>query len=357
MTVHSRLASFMAATAAASWLGGIAMAAQAPQTQPAAQSAPAQVAPPTAEAPSPEALARGSALMADARKALGGDEKLKAVKTLQSNGTFRRSQGNNTIEGDVEVFIQLPDRYRRNEVTGAAGAVVERTEVLNGTDVWDENAGGFGGLGGFGGGRGGRFGGGFPGGGQGRRNQAGGDAGAAPAQPQIDPERLKEAQRRTRQAELSRLTLLWLLTTDAPVAWVGTAESPDGKADVLEVRPQDGAPTRIFLDVDSHMPLMLTTTAGGGRGGARRGGGPGGPGGPAGPGGAAPPPGAEPQARRGGGPPPPITIETHLSEYKAVGGIKLPHLMTRGVNGQTNEEWQVKSFKINPNFKGNTFTK
>ena len=31
--------------------------------------------------------------------------------------------------------------------------------------------------------------------------------------------------------------------------------------------------------------------------------------------------------------------------------------MTRGVNGQTNEEWQVKSFKINPNFKNNTFTK
>lgn len=345
MTVHPRLVGFVAALGAACWVGSHAAAAQGPQ--------PAQV--PAAEAPTPEALAKGAALLADARKALGGDDKLRAVKTLQSNGTFRRSQGNNTIEGDVEIFIQWPDRYRRNEITGAAGAVVERTEVLNGAEVWDENAGGFGGFGGFGGGRG-RF-----GGGQGRGDQAG--AGRAPQQ--IDPERLKEAQRRTRQAELQRLTLMWLLTTDAPVAWIGTAESPDGKADVIEVRPQEGAATRIFLEAESHMPLMMTTTVGGGRGGARRGGAPGAPGAPGAGGiagapgapGAVPPAGADGQARRGGGPPQPLTLETHLSEYKAVGGIKLPHLMTRGVNGQTNEEWQVKNFKINPNLKGNTFTK
>ena len=53
----------------------------------------------------------------------------------------------------------------------------------------------------------------------------------------------------------------------------------------------------------------------------------------------------------------PITIETHLSEYKAVNGVKLPHLITRGVNGQTNEEWEIKSFRINQNLKANTFTK
>ena len=60
---------------------------------------------------------------------------------------------------------------------------------------------------------------------------------------------------------------------------------------------------------------------------------------------------------RAGAPPQPITIETHLSEYKAVNGIKLPHLITRGVNGQTNEEWELKNYRINPNLKQNTFTK
>ena len=47
----------------------------------------------------------------------------------------------------------------------------------------------------------------------------------------------------------------------------------------------------------------------------------------------------------------------HLSDYKVVNGVKLPHLITRGTNGQTAEEWSIKSYRINPNFKGNTFTK
>jgi hypothetical protein len=307
--------------------------------------------------------------MGEARKALGGEDRLRALKTLQMNGTFRRAAGTNTLEGDVEVFIELPSKYRRNESTGIAGGpIVERTEVLNGADVWDRNSGGFSGLGGFGGGRG--FGGG--GGGRGRFGDGGvpGDGQAVPGgvrggqgqgqqgqgAPQIDPERLKDAQRRTRQAELSRLVLTVLLSTDSPVAWVGTAESPDGTADVIEITPPQGAASRVFLDTRSHMPLMITTTAGGGgRGFGRRGGQPGAPAtAPV----QVPTPPSDGQARRGGaqGPQQPITIETHLSEYKAVGGIKLPHLMTRGVNGQTNEEWVVKNYKVNQTFKGNTFT-
>ena len=52
-----------------------------------------------------------------------------------------------------------------------------------------------------------------------------------------------------------------------------------------------------------------------------------------------------------------MTLEMHLSEYKAVNGIKFPHLITRGVSGETNEEWAVKNYRINPSFKANTFTK
>jgi outer membrane lipoprotein-sorting protein len=309
---------------------------------------------------------KGAALLAEARKAIGGDDKLKAVKTLESKGTFKRTAGNNTQEGDVEVLIELPNKYRRNELSGfAGGPTQERVEVLNGEDVLDINAAG-GGFGGFG--RGGRRGDGGDFGG-GRAGQGGGQG----VPPQIDPERLKELQKRQRQTELARLSLMWLLTTTAPVTWVGTAESPDGNADVLEVKPDDATPaTRVFLDQATHMPLMMTTTGGGGRGGGggsgRRGGGPDGApasGAPqAAPGDAAPPQGAAGDAaRRGGqgrggqGGGQPITIETHLANYKAVGGIKLPHLITRGVNGQTNEEWEIKSFKINPNLKANTFTK
>jgi outer membrane lipoprotein-sorting protein len=323
---------------------------------------------------------KGAALMADARKAIGGDDRLRAVKSVQSSGKFKRSQGNNTLEGDFEVFIELPAKYRRNETTGTAGGpIAERIEVMNGIDAWQEVSNGFP-AGGFGGGRGGGRG--FGGGDGGGRGDGGGgrfgaegraiaDAiAAARGDGQPSPERLREVQLRQRQNEVARLMLMWFLTTDAPVTWVGTAESPDGTADVLEVRPTEGTPTRVFLDSKTHMPLMMTTTGFGGGVRGRRGGG--GTGAPAADGrGPAPGTGEQgapapapagtpgPEARRGGGrgPQQPITIETHLSEYKAVGGVKLPHLITRGINGQTNEEWEIKNYRVNPNIKASTFTK
>jgi hypothetical protein len=101
------------------------------------------------------------------------------------------------------------------------------------------------------------------------------------------------------------------------------------------------------------MPLMITWEGqpprGGGLG-ARASGGPRAGGG-----------NAAAQGRRGGTPPAgapqgQATLEMHLTEYKVVNGVKLPHLITRGADGVTQEEWKIKSFKINPNFKSNTFT-
>ena len=303
--------------------------------------------------------ARGAALFAEARKAIGGEDKVAAIKRLQVSGTFLRSTGpDQIIDGDFDVFIELPDKYRKNELTGFAGANVDRTEALNGADVWDDTGGGnaggrpFGGGGGFrgggggggdrGGGRGGFGGGGFGGGRQNQgQNPAGGQRDGGP---QIDQERVKEQLRRVRQAELARLALVWLLTTDGPVAWIGTAESPEGTADVLEVKPANGVPTRLFLDPSTHMPLMITWSGQPGRGGdlgnrasGRR------------------------NAPRGGGPAPAAapgqtTLELHMADYKTVNGIKLPHLITRGTEGTTQEELKIKSFKINPNFKSDTFT-
>jgi hypothetical protein len=316
---------------------------------------------------------KGAALMADARQALGGADKLAAVKTLQVKGSFRRQAGNNQIEGDLELLVQAPDKMKRTEDTSlpGGGPSIVATQTLNGTEVWDENTGGgrggfgggFGG-GGFGGGRGG-FGGG--GGGFGRGGAAGGrpaDNGAAPAGGRnIDPEQIRQAQLRQRQGDLSRLMLIWLLSTDAPVTWIGEAQSPDGMADVLEVRPADGgAATRLFLDTTSHMPLMITWQGNAGQFGARRGGGRGARGAADGAAGAppdGPPPAAAPgdqaQAPRRGGPPPQVTLQMALSDYKTVGGIKLPHTIARVVAGQTTEEWTISSYKLNQTFKANTF--
>jgi len=285
--------------------------------------------------------AKGASLLAEARKALGGDDTLRAAKALDMKADFTRSAGQNTVEGELEIRLERPDKMRRDEdlTLPGGGPAIIRTEVLNGAEVWDENSGGagFGGFGGGGGGRrgfgGGGFGGGGLGGGRGRDQAAPPDGGQGGGRG-IDPAQLKEFQRRTRQADLARLSVMWLLDSDAPVAWVGAAESPDGKADVLEITPAAGVPTRLFLDQETHMPLMLTWQ--GAAAGGRRG------------------RGGDQAAQQA---PQPPTFQMTLGEYKPVNGVKLPHLITRGANGQTVEEWRVKSYRLNPSFKSGVFAK
>ncbi len=347
-----------------------------------------------AQAPAQDTV-KGAALLAQAREALGGADKLAAIRRLEVKGESRRAQGNQSVEGDLEILLELPDKYRRKEelmIGGNAGLVIERIEVLNGTDAWEKTEGGNfpGGRGGFGGDRGGG-----PGGRGGRGGALGGLLGGAAgdqaqAQPGIDPERLREAQRRARTQDVSRLLLGMLLVSNGSVAWIGTAQSPDGTADVLEITAPDVPATRLLLDTATHMPLMMTWQGAaprgggaGGLGGGRRGGGAGRGGDGAGRGGdatagvqppaaagAAPAAPAAPQGapeagqapgqgRRGGGAGGAgggqATLEMHLTEYKVVNGIKLPHVITRGSGGQTTEEFEIKSYKINPSFKANTF--
>jgi hypothetical protein len=69
---------------------------------------------------------------------------------------------------------------------------------------------------------------------------------------------------------------------------------------------------------------------------------------------------AERAAREQGAENPPAqqaTFEMRFGDYKNIDGIQLPHEITRSVNGQTNEEWTVKSYKVNASFKNDTFTK
>ncbi|HEV8260372.1 MAG TPA: hypothetical protein VGQ19_06415 [Burkholderiales bacterium] len=299
-----------------------------------------------------DAQAKAAALLTDARKAMGGDDKIRAVKTLQAKGEFQRSLGGVQISGDLEMLLEVPNKLRRNEELSlpGGGPTISRTEVLNGNDVWEDSSGG---PGIFIGGPGGR--GGFGGGGGfgGRRGDAGaGGPGAGPNQAGgrgFDPERLKDSQLRARRADLVQLMLAWLVQTDAPTSWVGTAEAPDGRADVLEVKPAEGAPMRLFLDSTSHLPLMITWQGAAPRFFIARRGGRGRDG--------APPADAVQTPPDASAPPADATFQLHLSDYRVVNGIKLPHLMTRGTNGETTEEWKVDSYKINPTFKSNTFTK
>jgi hypothetical protein len=265
---------------------------------------------------------RAAVVLADARRALGGEDRLGAVKTLQASGEFRRSMGEMQMDGELEILLEKPDELRRNEdLNMPGGATMARTEVLNGNEVWDDS---------------------------GQRGGMGHSMAfvmRGPGGAEMDPERVKDMQRRMRRADLMRYSLAWLLATDATVSHAGVAEAPDGKADVLEFTPAEGPAVRLFVDQHTHLPLMLTwkgpqprvmmrRTAGGSREDAER-------------------------TARAAAEAPPVeaTFELRLGNYQEVGGIQLPHEMTRAINGQTNEEWTITSYKINPGFKANTFVK
>src|SRR4029453_14976753 len=139
----------------------------------------------------------------------------------------------------------------------------DRKDILNGNEFSSEVSGDA--FGGRGRGR-------LAGGGGGA--QGGADGRGAPTPEQ--QERLREFQRRNLQSEVSRLLIALLLKSDTPFRWIGTAQAPEGNADVLEVKTPDGVATRLFIDTMTHIPLMLPRTGllcgrGRGRGGAAAG--------------------------------------------------------------------------------------
>ena len=297
---------------------------------------------------------RVASILKDTRKALGGEDKIAGLKTLVAEGPFRRTMGGRDMEGTLVVTLGRPDKMHRLEEMQmggmVGGPVIERTMAVSGTTSWEDtqNRGGMGG---------------------GMRivmQQAPGPGGGQMTEAQVN-----EARTRRMRVQMYRLTAA--LLADAGTEWVdaGVAESPEGKADILETKEETGRTLRLFIDQDTKLPLMVQyqdpkpmVMVQGGRG-------PGGPG-PRGPGAPAAPPahgasgapgepgGAAPMSpediqkrmeeiRRN--PPPLGTYAMHLSDFKKVDGIMLPHKIETSLDGEPNEEWTVEKFKVNASVK------
>ena len=288
---------------------------------------------------------RVAGIISAARKALGGEDKIAGLKTLSAEGPFRRSMGGRDMEGTLIVTLGRPDKMHRLEEMQMGGMVggptIERTMALNGASSWEDtqNRGGMGG-------------------GMRIMMQTGGGPGGG----QMTPEQLNEARTRRMRVQMNRLTAA--LLADAGTQWVdaGIAESPDGKADILETKEETGRTLRLFIDHNTRLPLMVQyqdpkpmVMMAGPRG-------PGGPGGPPPPGG-----GDRPQMtpeemqkraeemRRN--PPPLGNYALHLSDFKKVDGIMLPHKIETSLDGEPNEEWTIEKFKVNPSIKADLWEK
>lgn len=274
--------------------------------------------------------AKTSEVLGEVRKALGGD-KVAKVTTLSVEGTYRRTFGEREMSGDLELAMELPDKFLRTETFGFdPTSPTRRFSGFNGQSPIESSSGG------------------------GGRMMIRMGPGAGPEGRELSEDEIKA--RRLRAAHRDFARLLAALVTGSSSSfpleyhYAGEAESEDGRADVLDVKGPEDFTARLFVDKTSRLPLMLTYRDVMPRMQMFRGT----------PGGA--PPNREEIERRmkemrEAGPPPQVDVQLFLSDHRKVDGVMLPHTVRRAVDGKTVEEWTIETFKVNPSFKADKFDK
>jgi len=270
-----------------------------------------------------------------AREALGGDKKLSAVKTIVATGRTRQVRGENLVPIEFEIAIELPDKYvRKDEIpaqesepttVGFSGEELIQFPVPTlPTMPMPQRAGG------------------------------------PPAPTAASLDAARKARLANVKQDFARLTLGMFAGSfpGFPVtfSYVAKAEAPQGKADVLEVKGPANFAARLFVNAETHLPVMVTWTppAPPQRGGPppQRGSGPPSP--------AAASPataGQVPQAGREGQPggrgpapgpaSPPPESRIYYADYRDVNGVQFPFRLRRAVGPDTIEETTFDGFKIN----------
>ena len=276
--------------------------------------------------------ARAEELLAQARAALGGDAKLKAVQSLSVAGQMRQVVGGDgdeqeQVQGEIQFDFLLPDKYLRTETTSIGDGLTEITRIagINGEQAFLD------------------------------AHTSGGGGGMVIVRPGPSDPKSLATQSRALRKEFARQLLSWLLVTPATLpleySYAGEAEVKDGKADAIDVKGPDDFAARLFLDKQTHRPLLLSYRGSPPRMMRRQI--------------SDNPDQAEKQrkeieaqaSKQADQPPPLADIEVYFAEYRAEDGILLPHRITRSVNGQFNEEWELRKFKINPPLKADKFKK
>jgi len=277
-------------------------------------------------------------VLANARKALGGEAKIASVKTFIANGRTRQVRGENLVPIEFEIQAELPDKYSRRDEFPAQDAGPVTAGFVGDAIVL------------------------IP-----RPVPPPPRPGAAAPPPGAMEAQLRARMMQSKQ-DFARLMLgMFAGTTTAfPVtySYVGQAEAPQGKADVLDVKGPGNFTARLFV-ADNGLPIMVSwqPPAGpmgpGGPGAVMRPGGPapaaGGP--PAGappaaaPAAGGPPPGGAPMAAGPAGPPsgakPAPEQRLYFADYRDVDGLKLPFRIRRAAGSETTEETTFDRYRIN----------
>jgi hypothetical protein len=300
--------------------------------------------------------AKAAEILAQTRKALGG-KKLYSLKTVSLEAAMARNVNNMQMSSNVEMHIEMPDKYVRiEESRGGIGMVMN--SGFNGDKSIMPGGGNVS----------------MQGGAMVFRMGPGGPVAADGPKPTPEQQaEMNKAAVRSQKTEISRLMLGWfgMVHPALPVqyTYVGEAESPDGKAHVIEAKDQDGFSARLFIDQNNYLPLMVAY-----QGRAPRVMTSGGPmvthAAPAGASGqqvtrstrelseeerkklASD---AEKQIAQSIQQAPMVDISIFFDDWRDVDGVQFPHVMRRASAGTTNEEWTFTKVRINPKIDAKKF--
>jgi hypothetical protein len=160
-------------------------------------------------------------------------------------------------------------------------------------------------------------------------------------------------------AEFSRYLLAMILTAPPSAAveykYAGESDVEEVPADVIEVTGPEYFMARIFFDKESHLPLLLSyrgpkpriTMTRQGDGASRS-------------------PEDIKKAREGAekklqaeapAQPEQVDFYIRLTEHKKVAGLMLPHKLTFLTENEVSEEFDIKKYEVNPQFKADRFEK
>jgi hypothetical protein len=157
---------------------------------------------------------RSASVLSAARQALGGSERLAAVRSLVATGRTRQVRGDNLVPIEFQMMWEFPDRY-------------VRTDEFPTQDSGPVTAG-------------------F----------------AGNALIQAPGSRNRPTSVVTLKEDLARV-MLGLFAGAVSVipltfTYAGIAEAPQGQADVLDAKRSADAIARLFVDTVTHLPIMVT---------------------------------------------------------------------------------------------------
>jgi hypothetical protein len=234
-------------------------------------------APPTIDAPQ---------VLAAARAALGGDNRLAAVKTFIATGRTRQVRGSTLVPVEFEITCELPDKYIRKDEVPAQDTDITVSGFSGDTLVQ------------------------FP-------PLPSGGAGASP----MAVQRLT-----TLKQDFARL-MLGIFAASLPAypltfTYAALGEAPEGQADMLDVAGAGNFAARLVVQRASHLPVMLMWQAPAARAGGPRG---------------APPPAAAPL----------VEHRLYYGDFREVSGVKWPFRIRRAIAGETVEETTFDRIRLN----------